>query len=230
MYIWELIFYSITSSTTGILRELVSLWDPLCTGKLKEWTFFRFLLSVASLPSYVWRWICKRRQTRTHTCEISQKTEDTFHTVDGPRFTGGCRMMEMMEICYLDHDLDWGIGWSPQLGGEKSHYVNGWILVCKKPGVLSWRIHTDYPRLEVITVCLWGFGDVCVRPCVVVVVLVLVVVVLLLLLLLVVLVLVVLVVFLYVFVVLIDINWIEYESLTPLRLEISEDIDRLEKK
>ena len=44
-----------------------------------------------------------------------------------------------------------GIGLCPWLGSEKSHYVHGWIVVCQKPGVLGWRIHTDCPRLEAIT-------------------------------------------------------------------------------
>ena len=43
------------------------------------------------------------------------------------------------------------IGWSPRLISEKSPYVHGIIVVCQKPDVLSWRIHTDSPRLEAIT-------------------------------------------------------------------------------
>ena len=54
------------------------------------------------------------------------------------------------------------IGWSPRLGSEKSDYVHGWIVVCQKPGVLGWRIHTDCPRLEAITGgVVWGYGGVC---------------------------------------------------------------------
>ena len=51
------------------------------------------------------------------------------------------------------------IGLSPQLGSEKSHYVHDWIVVCQKPGVLRWRIHTNCPRLKAIT---GGFVCVCV--------------------------------------------------------------------
>ena len=50
------------------------------------------------------------------------------------------------------------IGWIPGLGNKKSHFVHGWKVVCQKPGVIGWRIHTNCPRLEAIT-----GGDVCVR-------------------------------------------------------------------
>ena len=50
-----------------------------------------------------------------------------------------------------------------KLGSEKSHYVHGWIVVCQKPSVLCWRIHTDCLRLEAIT---GGGGGVLVCVCV----------------------------------------------------------------
>ena len=109
----------------------------------------------------VWEWVLKRRQTRTHVkFHKRPRTHFTQWTVLGSRG------------CYLDHDLDWVIGWSPWLGSEKSHYAHGWKVVCQ-PGVLGWRIHIDCPRLEAITggcvwgrVCVWGGGVVGVCGCV----------------------------------------------------------------
>ena len=95
-------------------------------------------------------WVCKHRQTRTHTWNFTIDRGHIPHRGRSSVCRGGAGWWKWCKNANKTMTSIGGIGWSPRLGSEKSHDVHGWIVVYQKLGVLGWRIHTGCPRLEAL--------------------------------------------------------------------------------